>query len=261
VELEQSRALFAKNGVSMAAISYDSGEILAAFAQKYAIGYPLLSDKGSDVIRRFGIFNANMTPELRSYGVPHPVEYLISPGGVVVEKYFVENYQHRVAGSAVALDRFGEVAADASAVTLESGALQVQIGFPSRRAFAGQELSFFARFTLQPGWHVYAASSIEFETEAVERQEVAWPEPETMEVPALNESQKVYTGAFEVHGKLLLRFPLPEGELVLRGRLSLQQCSESICEPPQTIAFELPLVLEPFVISDRDREMKKKVTG
>jgi peroxiredoxin len=67
--LEQSRDLLEKNGVKIAAINYDSPETLAAFAQKYAIGYPLLSDEQSEVIRRFCIFNFNMAPELRAYGV------------------------------------------------------------------------------------------------------------------------------------------------------------------------------------------------
>src|SRR5690242_20927632 len=95
-----------ENGVRIAAISYDSQEILAAFGQKHAIGFPLLSDQDSKTIRRFGIFNFNMAPDLRAYGVPHPVEYVVAREGIVVKKYFVPNYQHRVTGSAVALREF-----------------------------------------------------------------------------------------------------------------------------------------------------------
>jgi peroxiredoxin len=74
VELEQSRMMLEKKGVHIAAVSYDSEEILAAFARKHSIGFPLLSDKTSEAIRKFGIFNTNMAPDLRAYGVPHPVE-------------------------------------------------------------------------------------------------------------------------------------------------------------------------------------------
>lgn len=263
MELEHSRALLEKNGVKIAAISYDSQELLASFAHKYAIGYPLLSDTQSEVIRRFGIFNFNMAPELRAYGVPHPVEYLTSAEGVVLKKYFVPNYQHRVTAAAVAFREFSEVSSDAPLLTLESGALRVQIGFPSRRVFAGQEVGFFARFTLQPGWHTYGlplpesytATSIEFENPAVIRQEVTLPKPSMLEFPLLKEALPVYGGSFEVRGRLLLKFPLTEGELILPGRLRFQQCSESLCEPPQTIEFELPLTLQPFVVSDRDRKL------
>jgi hypothetical protein len=261
--LEQSRALLERNGVKIAAISYDSKEILADFARKYLIGYPLLSDEGSKVISRFGIFNLNMDPELRAHGVPHPVEYLISTSGVVLKKYFVPNYQHRVAASSVALHEFGEVTSDGPLITLESGALRVQIGLPSRRAFAGQEVSFFARFNLQPGWHIYGVplpdsytpTSIEFEGPAVIRQDVTMPTPKALEFPLLSEVLPVYSGSMEIRGTLLLKFPLPEGELVLPGRLRFQQCRDDVCEPPQTIPFTLPLTLQPFVVSDRDREL------
>jgi hypothetical protein len=187
-----------------------------------------------------------MAPELRSYGVPHPVEYLISPDGVVQKKYFVPNYQHRVTASAVALEQFAGIADGAPVVTLESGSLRARIGFPSRRAFAGQEVGFFARFTIGPEWHMYGAS-IAFESPAIERQEITWPAPAIITVPLLNETLPVYTGSFEAQGRLLLRFPLPDGETILRGTLRFQQCSDSVCEPPRSIPFELPLTLEPFL--------------
>ena len=125
--------MFESNGFRIAAISYDSQEILAAFASKHTIGFPLLSDRGSVTIRDFGIFNFNMAPDLRAYGVPHPVEYLLTPEGIVIRKYFVPNYQHRVTGSAVALREFGAASGNATTVTLQSGAVVVQIGFASDR--------------------------------------------------------------------------------------------------------------------------------
>jgi peroxiredoxin len=263
VELDQSRPLLEKNGVKIAAVSYDSRETLAGFSQKHSIGYPLLSDKGSEVIRSFGIFNLNMAPELRAYGVPHPVEYLVTPVGVVVKKYFVPNYQHRVTAAAVALEEFGQVSCHAPEIALDSGPLRVRVGFPSRTAFAGQEVRFFARLTLQPGWHIYGApvsegytaTSVEFEGPAVIRQHVTLPEPEMVQIPLLNQRVPVYMRPVEIQGTLLLKFPLPEGELTLPGRVCFQLCSETVCEPPQTIPFALPLTLQHFLISERDQEL------
>ena len=57
-----------KNGVHIAAVSYDSQEILRGFADQYGIGFPLLSDQDSSVIRRFGIFNTNIAPGLERTG-------------------------------------------------------------------------------------------------------------------------------------------------------------------------------------------------
>ncbi len=255
-----------KNGVHIAAVSYDSQEILAAFAQKHSIGYPLLSDKGSETIRKFGIFNYNMAPDLRAYGVPHPVEYFVSADGTVVNKYFVPNYQHRVTGSAVALREFGIGATGAAAATLESGALAVQIGLPSAKVFAGQEVSFFADFALQPGWHIYGnavpegytATSITFESPNVVRQKLELPAAETLDIPGVGESLPVYTGSFRGIGTLLLKHPLPEGPLMLQGRLACQQCSDTVCEPPETMSFELALTSQPFMVSELDKKVLEK---
>jgi hypothetical protein len=251
-----------ENGLQVAAVSYDSTEILAAFARKHAIRFPLLSDPNSRVIRRFGIFNFNVAPDLRAYGVPHPVEYLVTPDGTVVQKYFVENYQHRVTGSAVALRQFGTVNPGAPAVTLESGALAVRIGFASAKAFAGQEVSFFAQFALQPGWHIYgnpvpagfAKTDIHFAGSNIVRQRLDLPVASMRNFPDLREALPVYHGSFQGTGTLLLKYPLPEGRLALQGRLEFQPCSETVCEHPQTLPFELALTLEPFLISERDKK-------
>lgn len=254
-----------QNGVRIAAVSYDAPEILAAFAQQYAIGFPLLSDRGSEIIRRFGIFNFNMAPDLRAYGVPHPVEYLVGRDGTVVDKYFVPNYQHRVTGSAVALRQFRTVDREAPVVTLESGALAVRIGFPSAKAFAGQEVAFFADFSLRPGWHIYGAplpegyttASITFDSPNVASQKLGLPAAEMLHIPILREMLPVYTGSFPCLGTLLLKHPLPDGKLVLPGRLGFQMCSDSVCEPPQVLPFELALTLQPFLISDRDKHLQE----
>ncbi len=255
-----------QNGVNIAAISYDSREILAAFAQKHSIGFPLLSDKGSETIRKFGIFNSNMAPDLRAFGVPHPVEYLVTPDGTVIKKYFVPNYQHRVTASAVALSEFGTVETDAPTVTLKSGALAVQLGLASSKAFAGQEVGFFAHFALQPGWHIYGApvpagyttTAITFEGPSVVRQKLRLPPAEIRDIPALGETLALYSGSFTGIGTLLLKHPLPEGRLVLQGRLAFQQCSDKVCEPPETVSFELALTLEPFMISEQDKNLLEK---
>ena len=218
-------------GLRIAAISYDSAETLRSFGEKFQIRFPLLSDGDSAVIRKFGIFNANIAPGLRAHGVPHPVEYLVAPDGVVIRKYFVPNYQHRVTASAVVLREFGRSGDEAPRVTLQSGAVTVEIGLSSAKAFAGQELSFFARFTMQPGWHVYPDTLVTFDDPKVIRQSFEFGE------------------TFQGLGTLLLKFPLAAGETTLSGQVRFQQCSETVCEPPETIRFELPLTLEPFLVA------------
>jgi hypothetical protein len=217
------------NGLRIAAVSYDRPEILQAFTEARGIGFPLLSDRDSAAIRSFGIFNTNIAPGLRAHGVPHPVEYLVAPDGMVVRKYFVPNYQHRVAASTVALREFGAGGSGAAVVTLQSGTPTVEIGFSSASAFAGQEIGFFANFHLEPGWHITAAS-ITFDHPGIVRQSFEPPQ--------------VFTGL----GSLLLKFPFEAGRVVLPGKLRFQQCRDTVCEAPETIPFELHLTIEPFVV-------------
>jgi hypothetical protein len=226
-----------KNGVRIAALSYDSQAILRGFSEEHGIGFPLLSDHDSAVIRRFGIFNRNIAPDLRAHGVPHPVEYLVAPDGIVIRKYFVANYQHRVTASSVVLQEFG-AASDAAPVTLlRSGALTVEVGLSSAQAFAGQQISFFARFMLDAGWHVDGAS-ITFDDPKIIRQ--------TFEL-----TQPIEPHTFQGLGSLLLRFPLDAGKTQLSGQLHFQQCSDTVCEAPEAIRFALPLTIEVFMDAER----------
>jgi hypothetical protein len=252
--LEQSRSLLEKQGVRIAAVSYDSREKLQRFAEQHQIGFPLLSDRDSAVIRAFGIFNTNIAPGLRAHGVPHPVNYLVSPDGTVVRKFFVPNYQHRVTASEVALREFGADGHAGPAVRLGSGAFAVELALSSGKAFAGQQIGFYARFTLETGWHVYGtplpqsytALGVSFDDPKIIRQSFELPAAQLMQIPALRETIPVYSGPFEGIGSLLLKYPLDEGAAVLQGQVRFQQCSDMVCEPPETLSFELPLILEPF---------------
>jgi hypothetical protein len=248
-------------GFRIAAVSYDSQETLRHFAEKYRIRITLLSDRDSAVIRSFGILNTNIAPSLRAYGVPHPVGYLIAPDGLVVHKYFVANYQHRVAASSIALREFGVVSEEAPAITLRRGAVTITIGLSTARAFAGQEIGFFAKFALEPGWHVYGAplpegcttTSVTFDGPTIVRQTFELPSAAPMRTVFLGETVPVHSGAFRGLGSLLLKFPLDDGKTVLSGRVTFQQCSEYVCEAPETIPFELPFTLEPFMVAPRSK--------
>jgi hypothetical protein len=51
---------------------------------------------------------------------------------------------------------------------------------------------------------------------------------------------------------------VPAAELILLRCLRFQACSQTVCEPPQTVTCALPLTLQPFLISERDRELLKR---
>jgi peroxiredoxin len=63
----------AKNGLGLAAISYDAVPILADFSKRRGTTFPLLSDPGSATIKRYRILNTTV-PEAnqQSYGIRFP---------------------------------------------------------------------------------------------------------------------------------------------------------------------------------------------
>jgi len=138
----------------LASISYDSPAVLARFASAHQITFPLLSDKGSAVIRRYGILNTNIPRSHMFYGIPFPGEYLVTPDGRVTDKVFLPSFQERATASEVLLKDFG-TSAGGDAVEVTSDETKARIQLSDSSAFSGQELAVAADFAIKPGWHIY----------------------------------------------------------------------------------------------------------
>ena len=79
--------------IQVVAISYDPVEVLAKFADKRKITFPLLSDPGSKTIRAYGLLNKEAKG--RTEGIPYPGTVLIDKEGVIRGKLFLESYRDR----------------------------------------------------------------------------------------------------------------------------------------------------------------------
>lgn len=75
-------------------MSYDDERVLARFAKKRDIGFPLLSDAGSKTIDAYGVRNREV-PDPRIDGVPHPGTFIVDREGVIRAKLFHEGYKER----------------------------------------------------------------------------------------------------------------------------------------------------------------------
>ena len=117
-----------------------------------------LSDKGSAVIRKFGILNTNVPTDVMFYGIPFPGDYLINPDGTVREKLFLPDYQERPAASQVVLKDFGS-AIDDNGVTVTADDVEAKISLSGARNFSGNETRRVIDFTVGPGWHIYGQSA------------------------------------------------------------------------------------------------------
>ena len=94
-----------KQGLGLVAISYDSPETLKRFADSRGITFPLISDAGSAIIKRYGILNEQEKPGTRSFGIPHPGTFIVDRNGVVTARFFEDAYQERYTAAAILASR------------------------------------------------------------------------------------------------------------------------------------------------------------
>ncbi len=112
-------------GAGFAAISPQLPDASLTLAEKHALAYPVLSDAGNRVARRFGIvytLDASLRPVYEQFGIdlaaangdssfelPVPATYLIGRDGMIAGAWIDADYRHRAEPSAV-LARLDEIA-------------------------------------------------------------------------------------------------------------------------------------------------------
>jgi DsbC/DsbD-like thiol-disulfide interchange protein len=228
--------------------------VLHRFGEAQKITFPMLSDKGSVVIRKFGIVNTNVPSDVtRFYGMPFPGQYLLAPDGTVREKLFLPDYQTRPASSELVLRDFGSAAAGNS-VTVTAGDVRARITLSDGRTYGGQQLGVAVDFNVAKGWHIYGRplpegyvpTSIVFDDTLLRNQSMQFPKPTPVKFEVLGETLPVYQGEFKAVGTVLLKRVDP-GEYKLGGTLEFQECNDEMCKMPEKMRFEIPLKVEAMV--------------
>lgn len=240
-----------KAGLGVAAISYDSRDTLRRFADAQHITYPLLSDVGSAVIRKFGILNSNIPEGNMFHGIPFPGDYVLAPDGTVRDKHFLPNYQTRPTASGILMSDF-DVASDKAGVTVGADDLQAKISLSSAHTAQSLELGFTVDITIASGWHIYGeplpsnyvATSVKFSGDFIAAQNLTLPPAVPMEFKSLGETLPVYTGKVRGKGTLLISLRAKPGDYKLAGVLNFQQCSDAVCNIPKQVPFEIPLHID-----------------
>ena len=80
-------------GVHIAAISVDSVEINRGHAQKMGFTFPLLSDAGAGVIRRYDVLHRGAGP--KNTDIARPAEFYVDANGTVQWVNLTENIAAR----------------------------------------------------------------------------------------------------------------------------------------------------------------------
>lgn len=252
VELEQNLSRIQKEGLGLAAISYDSAAILKNFADRRKISFSLLSDPESKIIRSFGILNETVKPGTTQYGIPRPGTYILDRDGKVVSKYFVEDIRERVSSSDILAGQFGE-RGDASGGAVEAKHVKLSTTASTPTARPGHRILLTVELDLKPKMHVYAPGVTDYipidwkleDSGAAKVLPVKYPAALKLRLKPIHETALVYQGRVRMTREItfgaentLKPLLTPSGELVLKGSLRYQACDDRECYGPETAPVE-----------------------
>ena len=252
MELEHSYASIRAQGLSLVAVSYDSLDVLKSFAERKNITFPLLSDPGSKIIRTYGILNETAEKTSPAYGIPYPGTYVLDAKGMIVAKYFEDDYKERETVSSILVRQFGAAAGGAH-VTKETKQLSVSISSGTDTVATGQHVALVLDVELKPKMHVYAPGVEHYipvswemaESDAVKAQAVTWPNAKKLYLQAIDETVPVFTNSFRVSRDVvfapdakLKTLANEKGEITIHGTLKYQACDDKMCFLPATVPLD-----------------------
>jgi len=283
VELQGRLEELTRSGIGVAAISYDSREILADFAEEQGITYPLLSDDNSEVIKDFGILNTvamegdgpnkddpDVVADVKKYvgvagmfeesvGTPFPGTFMLDTTGRVKSRFFEEFYRERNTAANVML-KLGIGLSPVAAIEGSSGQLDFT-AYPSNATVtAGSRFSIAVDVEPKAGMHVYAPGAEKMRYRVVELkldpnpgvryEPVTYPESEIYHFEPLDERVPVYQRPFTLLQEVVVDASneaesalLELDALTLTGSFNYQACDEKICYTPETVPLSFTLDL------------------
>ena len=251
----------------MAALSYDSAELLKNFAARKGITYPLLSDPESQVIRAFGILNVNFKPGELPYGAPFPGMYLVDEGGIVRAKFFEDDHVERYTAASILVRHFG--AAGAEKTEVQTRHLKLISSASDATVWPGNRITLALDLDLKPGMHVYApgvkGGYIPIDWKMPESKDwlalpVTYPESRMLNLPVIHETVPVYKDRLHLTRDLTIGMPLAPRELTIEGAFRYQACDDKECYPPQTIPLKWTFQVEQLDGQRAPAQLQRKVT-
>ena len=258
MELQSRYADLTKQGIGLIAVSYDSQETLKKFAASRGITFPMVSDQGSAIIKRYGLLNETLDPKTRFFGVPHPGTFMLDRKGVVTARYFEDAYQERTTVNSI-LARQVDPSAPAGAVRSETAHLTVQASISDTEVAPGKRISMVFDVRPKSHMHVYAPGRHSYQVIAVKLDPQPWlrvapttyPPSEIFHFKELDERVETYGKPFRLVQDLTI-LATPEVQKMLSGtpsitvsgQLEYQACDDKICYAPARVPVSFPLAVK-----------------
>jgi peroxiredoxin len=257
VELQQAWHELAPAGVAVFGLSYDAVDVLAGFAEKRGITFPLLSDVGSGTIRELGLLNQHVAEQHgyygvqvrdHHYGVPYPGTFVLDEDGVVVDKHFEQSYRVRPTAALFREIALGSAGEHPAPVVTEDSELKIKAwtDTPTYRPY--QQLRLHVQIDMPPGTHILAAgvpddyAPLQIAVEPMEDLTIGaveMPDRRPFHVMGVDEELMVYEGSARATVPLLITKNL--GSTPLQVRIAYQSCTETLCFPPRSANLTLTI--------------------
>lgn len=252
-----------KTGRGLAVIIYDPVPVLAEFSARRGISFPLLSDEGSNTIKRYGILNTTVPETNAAFGYPFPGTFIVNREGIVTARFFEQEYQERNTISSVLVRLGGSV--QGPTTNISAPQIDITASVTDTAAASGTRFSLVLDITPGPRIHVYAPGvkgykpivlTIEPQPGVVVR-EAHYPESELYYFEPLDERVPVFQRPFRILQDVMLD-PSRAGQAALSGTTSLtiratlnyQACDDRICYMPQSLPLTWTIAVKPL---DRER--------
>jgi hypothetical protein len=259
VELQSRYQDIQKQGLTLVAISYDAPDTVKAFAASRGITFPMISDPGSAIIKRYGLLNETMDPKSKFYGVPHPGTFILDRKGVVVSRFFEQAYQERYTVGTI-LSAQG-VDAPVGAMTASTSHLSLTASISDTVAAPGSRMAIVVNVTPRRTMHLYAPGKHDYQVVQLtidpqpflRAQPTAYPPSEIYHFKPLDERVEVYSKPFRLTRDVtLLATPEAQQQLgamssvTITGALEYQACDDQVCFNPARVPVTFTVSLKPL---------------
>ena len=241
--------------------------VLADFSARRGITFPLLSDPGSETIKRYGLLNTTIDPKNALYGYPFPGTFIVDRQGVVTSRVFEEAYQERDTVSSIMVRLGRQIGVDATRIA--SAHVTVTSYATDDVAAQGTHFSLVLDVTPGPRVHVYAPGASGYKPVAISVQPqpalllkaAQYPKSDDYFFRPLKEHVPVYQHPFRIVQDVTLD-PSREGtaalenvtSLTITGRFDYQACDDKVCFTPQSLPLTWTIGVKPL---DRERPKQR----
>ena len=263
MELQGRLGTLNRQGLGLVGISYDPVPVLADFAARRGITFPLLSDRGSAVIKQYGLLNTAVAADSPQHGIPHPGTLILDARGVVTSRHFEAAYQERDTITSVLIKLGARM--DLPGTRVEARNITLTTYVTDGLAAPGTHFSVVLDVVPGRRVHVYAPGVAGYKPIelAVQPQPgllvraAQFPEAEDYFFKPLNEHVAVYQKPFRIVQDLEID-PSPQSapglkdrtDMTIAGMLQYQACDDKVCFTPQTVPLTWTIRLRPL---DRER--------